>query len=288
MGYDAVVELETAVELERVARLSRRQMWELAAPDAIAECGIEVERFGPLEATALCDEPRELRLNEIRGAGEPGAIEHGHLAEAVEWMRSREVEYRVALPDRGAGAGEAEEWLGERGYERCGGRVVFVRDAVAPLPPAAEAPDIELYELNEEWEGESFSALAREALELPEIAEQLAIMLPSKDSWRCYTAVLAEGNLIAATGATMIEGEVAQLTLDATLPQARGRGCNRALLRRRLADAAEAGCRIAFAELDEADPASFEAASRNLLALGFEQAATSSCWRRPAFARAAA
>lgn len=288
MGHGALVELESAVELERIAALSRRQMWESAAPEAIVDCGIEVRRFGSLEATAFCDEPIERRLNEVRAAGEPGPIEPGDLAEAVEWMRAREVEYRVAVPDCGPGAGEAGAWLEERGYDRCGGRVTFVRDAAPPLPPLAAPPGIELFELTEEWEGEGFCALACEALKLPGMAEQLTIMLPSKDNWRCYTALPSGEELVAATGATMIDGDVAQLTVDATLPRARGRGCNRALVRRRLADAAAAGCRIVFAELDEDDPPSFAAASRNLAALGFEQAARTSFWQRPALAHLAA
>ncbi len=282
MGFEPAVELEPTLELERVAALARRQMWESAAPEAIEEWGIEVRRFGPLEATVVGGEPQERRLNEIRGAIEPG-----HLADAVEWMRAWEVEYRIVVPERDRGAGEAEAWLEARSYERCGGRVVFARDTTAPLP-AAEAFDGEVFELTEEWEGESFSMLAREALDLPSIAEQLAIMLPSKDNWRCYTALLGDENLIAATGATMIERDVALLALDTTLSRARGRGCHRALLRRRLADAAEAGCRLVFAELDEEDPVSFEAARRNLLEFGFEQTSRSSCWQRPALARMAA
>lgn len=288
MGFEPVIALEPTLELERVAALARRRMWESAAPEAIEEWGIEVQRFGPLEATVFGAAPQERRLNEIRGHGEPGAVAPDRLADAVEWMRAWEVEYRVAVPDRGPGAGEAEAWLDERGYERHGGRVVFARDAAAPLPPAAEAFDGEVFELTEEWEGEGFSILACEALGLPAIADQLTIMLPSKDDWRCYTALPAGDELVVATGATMIEGDLALLAVDTTLPRARGRGCNRALLRRRLADAAEAGCRLVFAELDEGDPASFEAARRNLLELGFEQVSRSSCRQRPALARMAA
>jgi GNAT superfamily N-acetyltransferase len=277
MGYDSA-------ELERVAKLFRRRMWESVAPEAIEDLGIEVQRFGPLEATAFRDEPDLPCLNEIRGAGEPGAVEHGHLADAVEWMRAHEVDYRLPVAEGCAGREEAEAWLGERGYERGRGLLTFVRDAQAP-PPAPPAAGIELYELSEEAAGEGFSYLAREALELPVMAEMLAIMLPSMEDWRCYTAVLAEEDLVAATGAMLIAAGVAQLGIDATLPRARGRGCNRALLHRRLADAAAAGCHTVFAELDEDIPAGFQAARHNLLAAGFEEAYRSPTWRRPVPAR---
>lgn len=278
MGFDST-------EVERVAKLFRRQMWESVAPDAIADCGIEIQRFGPLEATVFRDEPDVPCLNEIRGAAEPGAVERGHLADAVEWMRAHEVDYRVPVAEACAGAEQADAWLGERGYERGGGLVTFLRDAQAPLPPAPPASGIELYELSEEAAGEGFSYLAREALGLPVMAEILVLMLPSMDSWRCYTAVLTDENLVAAAGAMLIAGGVAQLGIDATLPQARNRGCNRALLHRRLADAAAAGCHTVFAELDEDDPDGFAAARHNLLEGGFEEAYRSPSWRRPAHAR---
>ena len=79
----------------------------------------------------------------------------------------------------------------------------------------------------------------------------------------------------------MIDGEVAQLGPGNTLKRGRGRGCNLALLERRLADAAAFGCRLAFVEIWECDPERLSAAGRNLLRAGSELAYSGRTWQRP-------
>ncbi len=264
MDYDSAA-------LERVAQLFRYEMWKSVVPDAVSEEGIEIQRFGPVQATAFGEEPEVSSLNQIQGAAEPGAVEAGHLADAIEWMRSREVDYRVPVAECRPGSGEAEAWLIDHGYECDGGWTKFVRDVAVPDLP--EDPDIEVFEMGEdEVDGEGMSMIAREGLGLPIMAETLAFSLPMKDSWRCYTAVLLSEDRVVATGSMLIDDGVAQLGLDATLPGDRDRGCNRALLRRRLLDAAAAGCHTAFAELGERDRDDLAAAAHNLAAAGFVEA----------------
>jgi hypothetical protein len=274
MEYDSAL-------LERVAQQFRRDMWQSVTPDAVTESGVEVRRFGPVQATAFADLPEVHSLNQIQGAAEPGAVEDGHLAEAIEWMRGREVDYRVPVAESRPGAADAAAWLCERGYERGGGWVKLVRDAALPDLPAN--PDITIYELGEDdADGEGLSAIASEALELPVTAGTLFFSLPQEDRWRCYTAALAPNAGVVATGAMLIEGGVAQLGPGTTLEHARGRGCNTALLRRRLIDAVEAGCHTVFVELGEFDPERLSGAYRNLRRAGFEEAYQSHNWQRPA------
>jgi GNAT superfamily N-acetyltransferase len=279
MDYDSAV-------LERVAQLFRYEMWKSVVPVAVTECGIEVQRFGPVQATAVGAEPEVPSLNQIQGAAEPGAVEGGHLADAIEWMRTREVDYRVPVAESRPGSAEAEAWLGGHGYERAAAPTKLVRDAAPPDLP--EDPEIEIFALGEEIDGEGLSHIVREGLGLPIMAETLVFSLPMEESWRCYTAVLPSEDRVAATGSMLIHDGVAQLGLDATLEVYRGRGCNRALLRRRLLDAAEAGCHTVFAELGECEPAGLAAARQNLVDAGFEEAYCSRSWQRPALMPAAA
>jgi hypothetical protein len=274
MGYESAV-------LERVAQQFRREMWESVVPEAVTESGIEVERFGPVQATAFGDLPEVGKLNQIQGAAEPGAVEEGHLAEAVEWMRAREVDYRVPVAEDRPGAAEAASWLDRRGYERGAGWIKLVRDAGPPDLP--EDPAITIYELGEdEADGEGLSSIAADALELPLTAETLFFSLPQEEHWRCYTAASAADEGVVATGSTMICGGVAQLGLGTTLEHARGRGCYTALLRRRLIDAAAAGCHTVFVELGECDADSLASAYRRLRRAGFSEAYESHNWQRPA------
>lgn len=273
MRYDAAV-------LEKVSQRFRREMWESVTPDAVTDSGVEVESFGPVQATAFGDLPEATSLNQIQGAAEPGAVEGGHLAEAIDWMRSNEVDYRVPVAEGRPGAADAEDWLNWRGYERGGGWIKFVREAGPPDLPST--PDVRIYELGEdEADGEGLSAIAAEVLDLPITAGTLFFSLPQEKHWRCYTAALIpEGDLVA-TGSMMIHDGVAQLGPGTTLEHGRGRGCNTALLRRRMLDAIEAGCHTLFVELGEREPGQIAAAHRNLHRAGFKQAYASHNWHRP-------
>ncbi len=274
------MEYESAV-LESVTQRFRRDMWRSVVPEAVTESGVEVQRFGPVQATAFGDLPETPCLNQIQGAAEPGAVEDGCLADAVEWMRAREVDYRVPVAESRPGAANAEAWLGEHGYERGRGWVKFVRDTAPPDLP--EDPGIAIFELGEdEADGEGMSAIAAEAFELPLTAGTLFFSLPQQHGWRCYTAAPTSGEGILATGSMLIDGRVAQLGLGATLEHGRRRGLHTALLRRRLLDAAQAGCTFAFVELGECEPDRLSVACRNLRRAGFQEAYESRDWQRPA------
>lgn len=274
MRYDSAV-------LERVAQRFRRDMWDSVVPEAISESGVEVQRFGPVQATAFGDLPEVPWLQQIQGAAEPGAVGGGHLATAIEWMRAREVDYRIPVAAGRPGVAEAESWLDERGYERGTGWVKLVRDA---SPPDFHVdPSIMVYRLGEdEAEGEGLSTIAAEALDMPLVAGTLFFSLPQRDGWHCYTAALGPEEVPVATGSMLIADGVAQLGAGTTLAHARGRGCNAALLHRRLLDAHRAGCHTVFVEVGECDLASWSAITRNLKRAGFEEAYEGRTWQRPA------
>jgi hypothetical protein len=273
MDYDAA-------RLERTAQRFRREMWSSVVPEAVTESGVEVAGFGPVQATAFGDLPEIVSLNQIQGAAEPGAIEGGHLARAIEWMRQREVHYCVPVAEARPDAHLADAWLGARGFEEGAGWIRFVRDL---SPPRFEVDrEIQIYQLgNEEIDGEALSAIVAESMDLPAPAGTLFFSLPQRPNWRCYTAALAPGELVVSTASMMIEGDLVQLGPGNTVERARGRGCNLALLRRRLLDAAACGCRTAVVELPGCEPDRLNSAGRNLLRAGFEIAYVGRNWQRP-------
>lgn len=270
-----------AAELESIAQRFRREIWTSVVPDAVEESGVELERFGPVQATAFGDLPNIVGLNLIQGAAEPDAVSGGHLARAVEWMRAREVDYRVPVAQARPGSEEAEAWLGRRGYEQGDAWVKMVLDLGSTL--RLDDSGIVTYELgHDEGDGEGMSLILSEAFGMPLTAGALFFSLPMEEPWRCYTAAVDPEEGVVATASMLIHNGIAQLGPGATLAHARGRGCNRALLRRRLLDAAGAGCHTAFVEIGDCEPERLAAVKSNLVNAGFEEAYGSRVWQRPA------
>jgi len=258
--------------LDATERRFWREIWESTPPDVAAAHGIEVSTFGPIEVLVVADLPRVPMLNLILGAGVSGSVEQGLLPASVEWVESRGVDYYVPLT---AGSTEAEAWLAREGFGKGYGWMKFVRDTSPPDLP--ESPGLEVVELAT-GEGREFGAIVAAGFGLPEWAEALFSRLPGRPGWHCYVANV-DGEPRAAAAA-LIDNGVAEFGLAATLESARGRGCQTALLRRRIADMAEEGCRLLFVETGELLPDRPSASYRNILRAGFEEAYLRPNWQR--------
>jgi hypothetical protein len=132
MPREAQIEDGTAITAAELR--FREDMWLTAPIDAVEEAEVKRRRFGPILATVFGDLPEVTLMNLVQGAAEPGAVECGHLAEAIEWLRAHEVDYLVSVALDRPGTRAAEEWLEARGYER-GSKV---RRFMRPLQPEAD------------------------------------------------------------------------------------------------------------------------------------------------------
>lgn len=271
MEYDAAT-------LERTAKTFRSDMWGTVCEDAVLECGIVEAWFGPVQATLFEALPDDPGMNVILGAAEPGAVEEDHLANAIAWADEFDVGYRVAVAHGRPGTAAAEDHLNHLGFEQGRGIWKYVRDTSWPDLPGN--PAITVWEIgDEDAAGETMVFSAAPALGFSSAAANLLFALPVQERWRTYTAEFDER--IVSFGSMLIDGGVAEVGLAATLPEARGHGCNQVLLRRRILDAIEAGCHTIFAELNEGETEGISAAGRNLLRAGFVPAYRSMNWQRP-------
>lgn len=264
------------VAMNRTERLFWREVWEAAAPDAIEEKGIELETFGPVQASIVADLPDARVINLVLGADEYGAVEEGHLDAAIEWVESFQVDYYVPLTPGALGTASAEDWLNRRGFRRASHWIKFVR-GVSP-PETVQPPGIEVFEVGQD-EGEGMSAIAAEGFGLPLWAGTLFFDLPGREGWRCYVAVLDGAS--QACGAMFMHEGIAALGVAATLKRARGRGCQTALLRRRILDAAAAGCHTIVVEASERMPDPRAIGYRSITRAGFKAAFARPNWQPP-------
>jgi GNAT superfamily N-acetyltransferase len=261
-----------SVALDRVDRRFWREIWESVPAEVAAEHGIELRDFGPLQVTVAKALAQVGMLNLVLGTAE--VVERSDLEAAVDWAEERSTPYVSVTPDL-PGSAAAEEWLRAQGFEPTYAWMKFVRD---PHPPRFPAPDgVEVVEVTAP-DQEPFGTIAALGFGMPAWGAELFAHLPGRDGWRCYIARVdgeAQG-----CGAMVIEDGVAELGIGATLEAARGRGCQTALLRRRILDAGEAGCRTLLVETGERVPDRPSTSYRNILKAGFEEAYLRPNWKR--------
>jgi GNAT superfamily N-acetyltransferase len=274
MPYDVHYDAAT---LERTAKTFRSDMWQTVCDDAVTECGIAEARFGPVQVNVFEALPDDPSLNLILGAAEPGTVGNGHLANAIAWADEFDVAYRVAVARDRPGTTEAERYLNRLGFEQGRGIWKYTRDT--SWPSLSGNPAITVWEIAEEAAGETMVVDAAPVVGFPSQAASLLFALPIQERWRTYTAELEEK--IVSFGSMLIDGGVAHIGLDGTVPEYRGRGCNQVLLRRRIVDAREAGCQTIFAQLEEGEAEGIAVGGRNLLRAGFIPAYRSMHWQRP-------
>jgi GNAT superfamily N-acetyltransferase len=250
-----------------------RDAWQAVAAPAAREHGIELAGFGPVQATVVGALAEVQMTNLLLGATEPGAVADGHLEAALSWARERGVDPYVPVTPGQPGTAAAESFLGANGFAPGYGWMKFVRDAHPPrfAPPA----DVEVVELSEPGE-EPFAAIVAAGFGLPAWGAELFAQLPGRPGWRCYVAKV-DGDA-QASAAMFLDAGIAEFGMAATLEPARGRGCQAALLHRRIVDAAAGGCELLFVETGERIPGRPSNSYRNILRAGFEEAYVCPNW----------
>jgi GNAT acetyltransferase-like protein len=261
--------------LDPVERRFWREAWESVPPNAAKERDVRLRDFGPIQATIAGALPGVGMMNLLLGATEENAVAGGHLAAACAWASAAGVEFYVPVGPGTSGSKAAEAWLAANGFSPGYAWMKFVRD---PHPPRFRAPGgIEVVELGS-GEEEPFGMIAATGFGLPAWAAAFFADLPGRDGWRCYVARI-DGEA-QACAAMLLDSGVAEFGIAATLESARGRGCQLALLHRRILDAAEAGCELLFVETGERIADRPSGSYRNILRAGFEEAYLRPNWQR--------
>jgi GNAT superfamily N-acetyltransferase len=260
--------------LNAVERQFWRDIWETMPADIATEHGVEVRDFGPVQATVVRGLPAAQMLNLVLGAEEPGAVAGGHLGKALDWMEGHRVSFYVPLSET-ARSEDARGLLESRQYERGYSWMKFVRDIHPPRfsPPAG----VEVVEVDDE--AEPFGMIAATGFGLPPWASSFFADLHLNPNWHCYLARIDDEP--AACAAMFLQDGLAEFGIAATLEPARGRGCQTALLHRRITDAAAAGCHTLSVKTGERTPGRPSTSYANILRAGFEETRLRPNWQRP-------
>ena len=261
--------------LDRAERHFWREIWESVPAEVAEERGIELRTFGQVQATTVRDLAEARMLNLVLGAAEDAERGGEGLEAAVAWAAAQGVSPYVPVSPGLPGAAAAEAWLRENGFVPGYAWMKFVRD---PHPPRFPAPDgVEVVEVNAPGQ-EPFGMIAATGFGMYPWAADFFAHLPGRERWRCYVAKV-DGDA-QACAAMLIDDGIAEFGIAATLEAARGRGCQTALLHRRILDAAAAGCHTLFVETGERIPDRPSASYRNILRAGFAEAYLRPNWQR--------
>jgi hypothetical protein len=260
--------------LERTERRFFAELFDAVPPAVALAHGVHKADFGPVQATVTRDLPGVRTLNLLLGAEAPVAAAEGFLEEAIGWAREREASPFVLLSPEHPGTAAAESMLPRLGLEPSVAWMRFVRDA---HPPRFEvSAEVEVVEVEGDDPDAPFGSIAALGFGLPAWAASLLAPVTGLPDWRCYVAKL--DGVAQACAALLLDGEVAELGIAATLEGGRRRGCQLALLRRRIEDAAAAGAGTLFVETGARVPGRPSSSYANILRAGFEEAYLCQGW----------
>ena len=258
-----------AVSLDHVRQHERMEMeywrdWYEAVPDDVAA------QFGHsldiVEGAYVFLLPRVdvLMFNRVLGLGLEKPVTEAQLDGIVVRYKAAGVKRFFVPVSPGAEPLEVRRWLEARGFTRYN-RWAKLERGVESIPPVTTEAVIK--EVGQE-SARAFGRILREGFDLPQGLEPWVEALLGRQGWRHYMAF--DGSEPIGTGSLYVKGEWASLGFAATLPGARGRGVQSALIARRLWEAKEMGCRCICVETAEDKPEKPAPSFHNVTRLGFK------------------
>jgi GNAT superfamily N-acetyltransferase len=188
-------------------------------------------------------------ISQCIGCGVTSGVGASDLARIEEfyWTRGNVSQMVVSC----AFAPELERMLHARGYQVIEENLGFFRH-IAPAPEPEAPRDYSIREVappeREHWARMQADLFFPDDKAAGDAFLPTSRLLANARGYRCYLATSdVTGETVAGAAICVVpEGRVACLGGAATLPAHRGRGLQAAMLRRRLADAAAAGCDLAY------------------------------------------
>ena len=161
---------------------------------------------------------------------------------------------------------EVSQLLRANGFSHYNNWVKLCRD-VAPVPPLETSVVVD--EITKS-QARVFSRILVDSFDWPRALCPWIESAIGRPRWRFYLAY--HKKRAVATAALFVSGDVGWIDFASTLPEARGKGAQAALLRRRIEDARRDGCRTIVVETAEQTRDREAPSFRNMIRYGFQTA----------------
>ena len=258
----AQVSLDHVRHHERMELDYFRDWFDAAPPEVAARYGLSAETA---EGAVLLIASRVdvLMMNRAMGIGLEKPVTEAQLDGIVARYHAAGVPRFFVPLSPAAEPEEARDWLLARGLTRFN-RWAKLERGVEPV--ASVTTDARIEEIGPEHAA-AFAGVLRHAFGMDPGLEPWIAALVGRKNWRHYMAF--DGSEPVGTASIFARGEWASLGFAATLPRARGRGVQSALIARRIDDARAMGCRWLSVETAEDNPDKPAPSFHNVTRLGF-------------------
>jgi hypothetical protein len=250
-----------AGELERAETAAFRDLFE-AVPALLAERhGFAVTQIAGATCGRVRSLPHSREFNHVLGFGLYEAAGEADLDALEHWYAGSP--FVMALsPEAPA---DLRALLAARGFVPDYAWMKFCR---TPDPEVTAPTDLRVERVGADG-ALDFAAVEIEGYGMPPFMRDVLAALPGRPGWSCYVAYA--GETPCGAGAMFVDDDSAWAGLGATVPAARGRGAQSAILAVRIRDAAEAGCRTITTETGVREESRPARSYRNILRAGFEE-----------------
>jgi len=252
---------------ERVEFAAYADMWAAADARTREALGLVSHAVGDLRVVGCAATPGAEMLNRVMGVG-LAPWDRRELAAAAGALHRHGCVAQVSLRDDAPHAAQARAGLASLGFEPGYAWMRFVHPGGEPQEPE-EPPTVRVRRCAAA-DARAFGEVVAGGFALPPQFVGFVAALVGRERWSCLLAEDAAGAPLGAA-AMFTDGDAAWLGLGATLPAARRRGAQGALLRARTAQAAAAGCALVTMETGARVEGRPSASYRNILRAGFEE-----------------
>lgn len=255
------------IELEAIERAEIEALHAAANGEIRSELGLACEAIGTALVSIAAKVPASgIVVNRTIGLGVEDVARPETVDAIIERYRAAGVQRYFIHVHPESRPPALRQWLLDRALEKARGWMKFTRGREAP--PRVDSP-VTVCRAGPEHMP-AFGRIAAAAFDLGDASANWLACLDRAEGWRAYVSV-ADGEVVG-TGGLFVRDGTGWLDFGSTAPQHRGKGSQSALLRHRIIDALDLGCRLVVTATGEAVEGDPQHSYSNIQRMGFREA----------------